>query len=238
MKQVDEVSFGLLNDIVQKGIPYNTMWQLRGDSGTGKSTFAFQFVMSGLRRGESAIYVACDAPVDRLRSDFGAFGFVIDRYEQTGRLRFIESFESVEPGVEFVKDISDDQEFLFVLAQLIDKMENPCRVVIDSMTAMAVNYSPQDLVAMVHKKNRVLRKKNLVMLDIYLKDTLEETGMYNLTNAYDVCIDLYYPEEKGGVPQRNLRIHKIRSTNFDPRPFPFSIRMGQGLVVDKEFYTR
>ncbi len=238
MQELEVVRFGLLDGIVKNSLPYRTTWQLRGESGTGKSTFAFQFTMGGLRRGESVIYLACDTPVRNLRNDFTSFGFVISQYEEAGQLKFVESYESEESGVDFIKDASDVQEFIYVLAQLIDQMAKPCRVIIDSMTAVAVNYSTQDLVAMVHEKNRLLRKEGVVMLDLYLKGTLEETGMYGLANAYDVCIDLYYPEEKGGVPQRNMRVHKIRSTDFDPRPFPFSIRTGQGLVVDKKFYSR
>ncbi|NLC07153.1 MAG: AAA family ATPase [Syntrophomonadaceae bacterium] len=232
------VCFSPLEGIVRGKIPFGTIWQVRGESGAGKSTIGFQFMVQGLRRGESAVYVACDEPAARVREDLNFFGFVSDPYEREGQLIFIDTYESSDPRVVCIKDRGDAQEFLYVITRAVRQMKKPCRVVLDSLTSLSAVYSTKEFLALVQDKNRLLREPDVVIMDIYLKGTLEEAGMYALTNAYDVCVDLFFPDERGGVPQRNLRLHKLRTAGYDPRPFPCCIKRGVGLVVDKDFYFR
>lgn len=232
------VFFSPLEGIVRGKIPYGTIWQVRGESGAGKSTLGFQFIMQGLRQGESAIYVACDEPANRVREDINYFGFASAPYEREGRLVFVDTYESSDSRVVCIKDRADPQEFLYVLGRVMRRIKKPCRLVIDSMTSISAVYTAKEFIALVQDKNRLLREPGVVIMDIYLKGTLEESGMYSLTNAYDICLDVFFPDERGGIPQRNLRIHKLRTAGYDPRPFPCSIKQGVGLVVDKEFYLR
>lgn len=232
------VRFSPLEGIVRGTIPFGTTWQVRGESGAGKSTLGFQFLMQGLRQGESAVYVACDEPATRVREDMNFFGFSTEPYEQEGKLVLVDTYESSDPRVLCIKDRGDSQEFLYILTRIVRQMPRPCRLILDSLTSLSAVYSTKAFISLIQEKNRLLRDPEVVIMDIYLKSTLEEAGMYALTNAYDVCLDLLFPDEKGGVPQRSLRIHKLRTSGYDPRPFPCFIKQGVGLVVDKEFYVR
>jgi hypothetical protein len=59
-----------------------------------------------------------------------------------------------------------------------------------------------------------------------------------VSNAYDVSLRLFYAEDRGGIPRRNLQIRKVRGGKFDPRPFPFSIHREHGVLVDSDYYHR
>ena len=46
-----------LDDILNGGLPQGHLFLVEGDPGTGKTTLALQFLLEGVRRGESVIYV-------------------------------------------------------------------------------------------------------------------------------------------------------------------------------------
>jgi circadian clock protein KaiC len=230
------VRFTPLEGILSEPIPFGTAWQVTGDSGAGKSTFGYQFIVEGLRARESAVFVACDESPDRIRRALKKFGFGTDPYEREGKLLVLDAFSQQRSGGYFVSDKADQQELLYVIKSAVDKAGRPCRVVIDSLASVMVNYSPRDFVNLIYDKNRLLREDNVVLLDLYLSSAMGPVETYGLTNAYDVIAELFVAEERGGVPKRNLRVSKVRGQPFDPRAFPFALKPQQGLVVNADYY--
>lgn len=104
---------------------------VRGGPGTGKTTFSFQFVLQGLRKGESAIYVACDEPPERIIRNAEPFGFGIATYEEMGKFLAVDAF-SPHPRVELhISDRSDPKEFVYVLRRALSRVSKLCRVIRD-----------------------------------------------------------------------------------------------------------
>jgi len=234
-KQVS-IEFSPLEKIVHEPISYGTTWLVSGEPGTGKTTFAFQFVIQGLRRGEAAIFVACDEPVERIERNLRSFGFGISAYERSRQFILIDAF-SQSPHVSYhISDRTDPAEFIYVIADALKDTGRPCRIVIDSMTSIEVNLSPREFLSLVYEKNRVLRQEGLALMDLYLTQTVESSTLYTVSSAYDVFVELYVTEERGGVPKRSIRVRKLRGGTYDPRPFPFTIRPQQGVVVNTNYY--
>jgi circadian clock protein KaiC len=46
-----------LDDILFGGLPADHLYLIEGDPGTGKTTLALQFLMEGVRAGETALYI-------------------------------------------------------------------------------------------------------------------------------------------------------------------------------------
>jgi len=230
------VDFPPLKALLGGPIPFGTTWMVRGGPGTGKTTFAFQFALQGLRKGESAIYVACDEPPERIVSNAESFGFGVAAYGEMGKFIVVDAFSPHPKGEFGVSDRSDPEEFVYVLRRAISTVGRPCRVIVDSMASLLASLPPRELVALAYEKNRMLRAPDVVLLDVYLTAAVEAANVYALSNAYDVEIDLYMAEEVAGIPKRFLRIRKLRGGTYDPRPFPFAIRPQQGVVVDDRYY--
>ncbi|NCO32701.1 MAG: hypothetical protein AUJ92_08760 [Armatimonadetes bacterium CG2_30_59_28] len=232
------VVFSPLDPILSSPVPYGSAWMVRGDSGIGKTVFAFQFCLQALRRGEAVVYVSCDEDPRRTQANLARFGFGVAPYIDSRQLVFVDAF-SETPGPQYViSDRTDAEEFAYVIGNAVSAAGEVVRIVVDSVTSLAAYYSSRDLVNLVYEKNRLLRSDTSVLLDLYLGQAVESQSMYCLTNAYDVTVDLYYGEEQGGFPRRSLRVRKVRGGTFDPREFPFRIEPHQGIRVDATFYSK
>jgi len=47
-----------LDDILAGGLPRNCFYLVQGDPGSGKTTLALQFLLEGIRQGETALHYA------------------------------------------------------------------------------------------------------------------------------------------------------------------------------------
>lgn len=231
------VEFSPLADIVHEPIAYGATWLVAGEPGTGKTTLAFQFAIQGLRRGEAAIFVACDEPPARIERNLRAFGFGTSSYERERRFVLVDAFSRDSDLPFHVSDRTDVAEFIYVVTEAVHWTGKPCRVITDSLTSIEINLPPRDFLAFVYEKNRALRDDELALLDLFLTHRVDSPSLYPITNAYDVLIELYVSEEKVGVPKRHLRVRKLRGGPYDPRPFPFTIRPQQGVVVNTNYYS-
>src|SRR5262252_10299050 len=55
-----------LDDILTGGLPRDCFYLVQGDPGSGKTTLALQFLLEGVRRGESVFYVTLSETRDEL----------------------------------------------------------------------------------------------------------------------------------------------------------------------------
>jgi circadian clock protein KaiC len=232
------VDFSPLAGMLERPIPYGTAWHVLGDAGVGKTIFGAQYLMEGLRRGEKAVYVSCDEYPTKIRQDLQNFGFSIGVYQAAGELAFVNAYAPESEDRFPVHDRADANELIYVIRKAVETLGTPCRVLVDSVTSLGINYSPEDFTHLVHGKNRVLNHPEVTHLDLYISGALRDTVAVGLLNAYDVTVELFYSREEGAVPKRNIRLRKIRGGSFDPRPFPFEIRRKVGVTVDTAYYRK
>ena len=236
-KAPQPLTFSPLKAIVPAGILYGSAWLIRGDQGVGKTTLTQQFAMEGLRLGESVLYLTTDAPAYLLRPQMEVFGSNIESYLESGHLRILDTHATA--GEDFI-DLTDMDRFLYDIERYLRLIPKPCRLIIDSLTPLAIQYKINDFISFIERKNRLLRRLDVALLDTILIKTLDENVLYSLLNSYDTVLDVYIPNwgEMGQAGQgfRALQVRKARGTIADTRPFPYTIRAGKGVVVQENFY--
>ena len=67
-----------LDDILNGGLPHGHLFLVEGDPGTGKTTLALQFLLEGVRRGESVIYVTLSESRKELEQVVRSHGWSAD----------------------------------------------------------------------------------------------------------------------------------------------------------------
>ena len=64
-----------LDELLQGGLLQGKSYLVSGEPGCGKTTFAAQFIMEGLRRGENGIYISIDEKPAHLVEDAEGLGW-------------------------------------------------------------------------------------------------------------------------------------------------------------------
>jgi circadian clock protein KaiC len=67
-----------LDDILNGGLPQGHLFLVEGDPGTGKTTLALQFLLEGVQRGESVIYVTLSESRKELEQVVHSHGWSTD----------------------------------------------------------------------------------------------------------------------------------------------------------------
>src|SRR6266699_702122 len=82
MADVQKVASGIpgLDDLIEGGFWPKSTVVILGSSGTGKSTFAIQFLMEGIEQGEQALYVTLEEPPEQIMREADLMGFDMRKY--------------------------------------------------------------------------------------------------------------------------------------------------------------
>jgi KaiC domain protein, AF_0351 family len=78
-----------LDELLNGGVPEKHMISVIGGMGTGKTTLALQFLMSGLQNGERAVYMSLEEQEDAIKESADSYGWDIQRYIDNGTLALI-----------------------------------------------------------------------------------------------------------------------------------------------------
>ena len=57
-----------LDDILAGGLPANRLYLIQGEPGVGKTTLALQFLLEGVRKGETGLYITLSETKDEIET--------------------------------------------------------------------------------------------------------------------------------------------------------------------------
>src|SRR5512135_3449963 len=67
-----------LDDVLRGGFPANRLYLIEGSPGSGKTTLAFQFLLEGVRRGESVLHFTLSESAEEIQAMAASHGWVLD----------------------------------------------------------------------------------------------------------------------------------------------------------------
>ena len=223
----DRIKTGIfgLDQLIEGGLRDNTAITVVGSSGTGKTTFAMQFLMHGIDNGEQGLYVTMEESPEQLMREAEMLGWDMRKHYEKS-LFFIHL-----KGKNFKKMI-DEQIPQLVKAR--SDYDIKTRVVIDPMTpviwATADKLEQRELIG---KLFYTLKELGVVMATVEEHSRPGEiVGEDVLLPVYlsDGVIDLeYYPI--GGAFNRTLKIIKMRGTHHGEGVYPYIFARGAGVII-------
>ena len=212
-----------LDDILGGGLPRNRIHLVEGDPGTGKTTLSLQFLLEGVRLGESCLYVTLSETKEELIAVARSHGWSLDGLTIC-ELTVPE--ESLKPESQYTLFHPSEVELGETTKTVLDEVERvqPARLVFDSLSEMrilardALRFRRQVLAL---KQFFIGRQCTVVLLDDRSSevDSLA-TGVILLEHL----APLY------GAERRRLRVQKLRGTKFRGGYHDFMIRTG-GLQI-------
>src|SRR5580692_9394539 len=67
-----------LDEVLRGGFPRNRLYVIEGDPGAGKTTLALQFLLEGMRSGETVLYVTLSETAEELYEVAESHGWSLD----------------------------------------------------------------------------------------------------------------------------------------------------------------
>ncbi len=216
--------FGL-DPLIGGGFREKTAHVVVGSSGTGKTTFAMQFLMHGIDEGQQGLYVTLEESPEQIVREGELIGFKMK--DQVDKNLFFIHLK----GKNFKKMI---EEQLPALVKARADYDIKTRVVIDPMTPVIwatpdkleqreligrLFYTLKELGVVVATVEEHARPGEMIgedmLLPIYLSD-----GAIHLE---------YYPV--GGAFNRTLKVIKVRGAHHGEGVYPYFFARGVGVVI-------
>lgn len=217
-----------LDDILRGGYTPNRLYLVEGDPGSGKTTLGLQFLLEGVRRGESGLFVTLSETKTELEGIARSHGWSL---EGVNILEMAPDEASLSPDAELTMFHPSELELNETTRSMLAEVERnkPRRVVFDSLSELrllsqnALRYRRQIL----GLKHFFAGRRSTVLL---LDDRTAPGEDLQLQSLAHGVIRLEQLATEYGSERRRLRVFKLRGISFRGGYHDFTIRRG-GLEV-------
>ncbi len=221
----ERVSSGIkgLDEMLGGGFPPGHIVVIVGDSGTGKTTLALQYILDGLHRGESGIYISFDEEIESLIYTAAIYRWDMEKYIVEKKLKFLKLDVSTIKTT--VRGVINDLPILV-------KSFGARRLVIDSITLFSMIFDdPIERRVRLAGLNKAIKKAGITAL--YTSEINLENPIHSTDGMVEYSADgvlLLQQNNNGDSTKLNMRVIKMRRTQHDRLHRPYEIT-GQGIVV-------
>lgn len=226
----ERVATGIKNfdSLIEGGFEKKSTNLIVGSSGSGKTIFAVEFLIEGMKNKENCLYITFEEGKDEFYSNMLDFGWDLAKYEKEGRFFFLEYTP------EKVKTMLEEGGGTIESVVLTKNIK---RIVIDSITSFELLFEKE-----LEKRESalslfsILSKWDCTSLLTYEGTPSPEKKVTSrvLDFESDAIILLYFIR---GKKQRNryLEVLKMRGTKHSLSIYPFAIDK-TGIVVSDKVY--
>ncbi len=212
-----------LDKLIEGGFKSGSINLVCGGAGSGKTTFAVQFLIEGLKKGEAGIYITFEERKEKLYDDMLEFGWDLEKYERLGLFRFLEyTPEQIKRVL-----VEGGGTIDAVITQLRTK-----RLVIDSITSFALLF--RDELTQKESSLALFELINRWGCTAILTSQAVQLSPEELTSQLQFEVDsiiLLYHFMKKGVRSRALEVLKMRGTKTPEKSVKLEINSKEGLLV-------
>lgn len=216
-----------LDEILRGGLTADRLYLIEGMPGSGKTTMALQFLLEGVRRGESVLYITLSETEAELQAVATSHGWNLDGIHIH---EVIASEDLLDPAQQHTMFHPSEVELGDTTRDISSIVETikPQRIVIDSLSELRLlssnphRYRRQIL---AYKQFFARRACTVLMLD----DRPDTHDMQIRSIAHGV-ISLDQTDSDYGLGRRRLRIIKYRGVDSRGGFHDYKIRHG-GVVV-------
>lgn len=220
-----------MDSLLNGGIPEGNIVLVSGGAGTGKSTFALQFIVNGSTLfGEKGLYISTEQNRAELMKQAAGFKWDIEGLEQRNLLKIM--YFDVASGNGFLKELED------VVATF-----KPKRLVIDSLTTLTdallvsgigegSDFSMVQIAETVNpipRTDKILTKsilyslfksiKKIGITTLMTSELPDSNGQLSADGVSEFIADgvvLFRAINIGGTYSRAIEVRKMRYTLMDP----------------------
>ena len=229
------------DEIVGGGFPRGTCCLITGTAGSGKTTFAVQFLYRGITEyGENGVYVSLEERPKDLRREMLNFGWDLKKMEDEKKLAIIDA-GSARDGIRSteqysLKNLGPRLNISALSAHIFEiyKEVNARRIVVDSIPSLQLRLKDESEVRRATSllTNLLLEmgKTSLMITEIADPHEFSRYGFEEYVTRGVVVMRLI---PQYGELKRTIQIMKMRGTNHSTRTYPMEIT-SQGIIVHSQ----
>ncbi len=199
-----------LDDILGGGLTPQRVYLVEGSPGAGKTTLGLQFLLDGVARGESGLYITLSETSDELKSVAASHGWSIDAlslFELAGETALdIDSHQSVfHPSEVELGETTRD-----VMTE-VDRVK-PMRVVFDSLSEMRLlAQNPLRYRRQILALKQFFAARNCTVLLLDDKTSQADQHLHSIAHG---VISLEQIAKDYGKERRRVNVIKMRGIRF------------------------
>jgi circadian clock protein KaiC len=217
-----------LDAVLGGGLTPNRFYMVEGMPGAGKTTLALQFLLEGVKQGESVLYITLSESEEETRSVAEAHGWPLDGVQV---LEVVPSEDTLSPDEQYTVFQPDEVELSETTRSILGEVESrkPTRVVFDSLSELrllagsALRYRRQMLGL---KQYFAGRNCTVLVLDDRTA-TIDDPQLQSIAHGI-IALEQTHPIY--GSERRHVRVVKYRGVRFIGGLHDFKIVRG-GLEV-------
>lgn len=221
---------GVDRTLADQGIPRGHTVLICGGPGSGKTTFAIQFLYDGAtQHGEAGVYITLDEDPEDIKKNMLKFGWDLDELERDKKLKFINvSPVRVTPGEKSGLTQLGMKEFKLVklleaIARGIEEIQ-ATRVVVDPITLFTLQY-PDDIDRIYAMRDLIADFRKTGCTNLLISE-LRGTGLereHQFEEYLAQGVILLRTVVKGDKLSRMFQVAKMRGLAADNQPRPYEI---------------
>jgi len=243
-KKIELTPTGILglDELLGGGIPKGRVVSVFGGPGTGKTTFALQFLYSGATLyDEPGIYVSMDETPQDIKKNMSAFGWNLEDLEKREKLLLLDAslFKRISRVMKIPRDkptVTEKGYSLLTLSNLIKgtiEKIGAKRIAIDPMSTLIFQYpdlsdrrlAVMDLLVALRAESNCT---TLIVMDLRATTLEREYELEEYLTHGTIILQMVSQPETGLT--RVILIEKMRGIEHDTQPRPYTINK-QGIQV-------
>lgn len=215
------------DELVTGGLPRGQTILVTGGTGTGKSTFAMQFVYKGAKvYDEPGVYLTLEEKIPSVIRNASAYGWDLDDLQKRDKIALIDLSPAVAGQIRKL-DVSDIYSTIYSHWKRIGAK----RIVIDPITVLGLQTE-----SLLQLRTDLIRFSSMLKeLDatfVYVTEIPEDSQGLSRFGVEEFISDgvvVMYYSRVGGLRVRGVEVRKMRGTSHKEGTFP--MKMGEGGLV-------
>lgn len=229
-KKMIRISTGIknLDKMVGGGVEKGSINLLIGGSGSGKSIFATQFLIDGLKKGEKCLHVSFEEKKESFYTNMYGLGWDLEKYEKQGKFFFL---EYTPEKIRSLLDEGGGEIESVVLNEGINRLS------IDSITPFTLLFGKE-----YEKRNSILalftllKKWNATVVITYERDPLVDEKNYSrIVEVESDSIIMLYLIRGRTSRDKYIEVLKMKGTDHSNKIFPYDIVKGGVKIGTKPY---
>lgn len=217
-----------LDTVLSGGLTRDRLYLIEGEPGSGKTTLGLQFLVEGVKRGETVLYISLAENAAELRAVAESHGWTMDGIHIH---EVIPSESLLDPREQYSMFHPSEVELGTTTQEILSAVEKlkPTRLVLDSLSELqllagnALRYRRQVL---AYKQFFASRACTVMLLD----DLTANSADLQVHSIAHAVISLEHVQKEYGADRRRIRVGKYRGVAFHAGLHDYAIVRG-GIVV-------